>query len=679
MAQEDTVKLRPVQVTVTRATATDLKLAAPITTVTRSELQQGQMTVGLDEALAVVPGVLVNNRYNFALGSRIAIRGQGARAAFGVRGVRLMADGIPLTMPDGQANLNNIDLGSAGRVEVLRGPASSLYGNAAGGVISIETEPAPADKLAATASIVRSDLGRSSLNRLAKHQLKVGGTSDALDYLVSGSLLASDGYREHSRAEQKNLNARIRYGSAERSRWTVLLNHADAPVARNPGSLPLDSAERRPTMAWPNNVRLGTGEAARQTQGGLRFERSTTNSRLDVSAYGLTRSLENPVPTAYITLDRTAGGARAAYNRSAIVAGRSVAWTAGTDAELQRDQRLERNNALGQPGTTTLRDQTDRVTSLGPFVQADLTLSGAWVLTAGVRYDWLHFESADHYERDGDNSGDRNLSALSPRLALAFSPTDNTTAYASVSTAFQTPTITELINTPPPSGSTTVPGGFNPNLDPQRALNLELGIKGQVTERLRYELALYQLTLRDALVSFQIAGIPERSFFRNSGEARNRGLELAAAARLGNALSVDAAYTYTNFVFIDDGLSERAFEGNEVPGVPPHHLFGRLRWQPLRSATLALEHEYTSSFAANDDNTVRNASAQITDLRASFDLSLNRAALRPFVGLNNVFDKRYHSSVVINAAGNPGRYFEPAPGRNVYVGLNIGFGGWRGG
>ena len=669
--QQDTVKLRPVEVRVTRTSATDLKVAAPVTTITRTEIQGAQMTVGLDEALAVVPGVVVNNRYNFALGSRISIRGLGSRAAFGVRGIRLMVDGIPLTMPDGQANVNNIDLGSAGRIEVLRGPSSSLYGNAAGGVISIETEPAPARTLATEVTALRSDLGRDKLDRLEKYQVKLGGTAGRFDYLVSGAAVETDGYRDHSRAEQSNINGRLRMRAGDASHFTLLFNHADAPTAQNPGSLPLDSAEQRPTIAWPNNVRQGTGEAARQTQGGLRFEHRGSRSHFDVSAYGLTRSLTNPVPTAYITLDRSAGGARAAFNRWATLGGRALELTVGSDVELQRDERFERNNAQGQPGSTTLRDQEDRVLSVGPFAQGEVALTSALRLTAGLRADWLKFESEDRFTRDRDDSGERTLSALSPRIALAYSPTERLTVYAAGSTAFQTPTITELINTPPPAGSTAIPGGFNPNLDPQRAVNFEVGVKGQLRERVRYEASIYQLTLKDALVPFQIAGIAERSFFRNSGETRNRGLEVAGTARLLPRLLLDASYTFNDFVFIDDGLTDRNFEGNDVPGVPKHHLFARVRWHAVESLVIEAENDYTSKFFTNDENSVENEAANVVDVRASFDFPFGQASARPFVGVNNIFDQRYNSSVVINAAGNPGRYFEPAPGRNLYVGVTL--------
>src|SRR5687768_4736221 len=251
-------RLRPVSVTVLRTAATDLRTPASVTAVGLLDLQRAQPTLGLDEALAVVPGVVVNNRYNFALGTRIAIRGLGARAGFGVRGVKLLVDGIPLTMADGQANVNNLDLGSAGRVEVLRGPASSLYGNAAGGVISVQTEEPPPTSFGGMVRTVFGDLGREGLDRMTKHQVKVGGRTGRLDYLLSGARLENDGYRDHSRAEQTNINARVRLESSDRTRWSVLLNHANTPVADNPGSLPRDSADQRPTIAWPNNVRLGT-------------------------------------------------------------------------------------------------------------------------------------------------------------------------------------------------------------------------------------------------------------------------------------------------------------------------------------------------------------------------------------------------------------------------------------
>jgi iron complex outermembrane receptor protein len=278
--------------------------------VGRDGIQRARATIGLDEALASVPGLIVDNRQNFSLGNRIVMRGLGARAAFGVRGVRVLVDGIPLTLPDGQTNLNNLDLGSAGTIHVLRGPASALFGNAAGGVIAIETEPAPSSPALETRMTV-GDQGRGGPFRLWKLQAKAAGTSGKLDYLTSISRLEADGYRDHGSVRQTLMNARVGLNLSPSTRLTFVVNGADVPVAESPGSLPLDSARTQPSMAWPRNVATGAGESTRQVQAGTRLVHDGASVRSDVSVYALRRTLDNPLPFGYIELGRRAGGARA--------------------------------------------------------------------------------------------------------------------------------------------------------------------------------------------------------------------------------------------------------------------------------------------------------------------------------------------------------------------------------
>ena len=676
-ARGDTLRfrLRPVEVSVLRGSSADLRTPAAITQVSKAAIQDGQLTVGIDEALAVVPGVVVNNRYNFSLGSRIAVRGLGARAAFGVRGVRLLVDGIPLTMPDGQANVNNLDLGSAGRIEVLRGPASSLYGNAAGGVVALETEAAPQTRFAAQLRTVAGDVGRDGLDRMMKNQVKVGGQQGRADYLLSFARLESDGFRDHSATRQSQVNARVGLQQSERTRWTVLFNYADSPLAENPGSLPIDSANARPSMAWPRNTATGAGEITTQGQGGVAFEHNAGASRFRVSAYGLTRSLQNPLPFAYILLDRSGGGLRAQYSRDSNVSGHEVRLMLGSDVEIQSDDRREFNNNNGQQGTTQTRDQTDGVRGVGPFAQIEAAITDRFSVTLGARYDAVRFQIDDRFLTDNrDDSGNRTLSAFSPRFALLYSLNETTSLYGSVGTAFQTPTTTELINRPPVSGQPCCPSGLNDQLDPQRALNFEAGLKGSVAERVRYEAVVYQMNVQDALVPFQVAQADGREFFRNAGETRHRGVELALSALLSRVFVLETAYTYSKFTFVDDGIDASAFEGNDLPGVPQHHLFARLRVQPHPRVSLEVEDEYTGEYFANDANTASNPAANIIDGRVLLNFGRNGLSLRPFIALNNITDEQYNSSVVVNAAG--ARFYEPAPRRNLYLGATLGFGGW---
>lgn len=662
----------------TRGTLPLERMPAASATITRSILQDAQLTIGLDESLDRVPGVFVNNRYNFSLGARISIRGFGARAAFGVRGIRVIADGIPLTMPDGQSNLNNLDLGAAERVEVLRGPSSALYGNAAGGVISVTTEAPPPAPFGLEARWTGGDAGREGdFGRLSRIQAKLGGSTARADWLLSVSRLETDGFRDYSRAEQTLVNAKGRIALDAASTLGVVVSVVDAPVAESPGALPIDSARLRPRIAWPNNARTLSGEATSQAQAGLTYSRIMGSGRLDVAGWGLGRDVDNALPFAYIFLERRGGGVRASWS-GAPGGSSTLSFTAGMDAEYARDDRREFNNDNGQAGTSIQRDQVERVRALGPFAQANIRLSSALELTAGARYDAVRFETEDRFLGDGrDDAGQRTLSAVSPMIGLTWQAGPETRLYANVATAFQTPTTTELINAPPPPGQPCCPGGFNAALDPQKARSAEVGARGRIAQRIEYDVAIYHMNVDNTIVPFQVEGVDGREFFRNAGETRHRGVELSATTRFGRH-SVQAAYTFNDFVFLDDGNAETDFEDNRLPGVPRHNLFAGLRVGLLETLRLDLETQYIGEQATEDSNdpAFENQSATVLDVRLLYRASIGGWAASPFIALNNVTDERYNGSVVVNAVGR--RYFEPAPGRNLYLGLSLGSPGWAG-
>lgn len=619
--------------------------------------QPGRIGVTLDEALASVPGLFVNNRYNFALGTRISLRGFGSRAAFGVRGIRLIQDGIPLTMPDGQSNLNNVDLTSVGRVEVLRGAASMLHGNAAGGVIDIRSER-PAAGFGIEARGVATYLGRNDLADLARFNLKLGGGNEQTRYLISGAHVNANGSRDHSRFEQTNLTARVENIRAW-SRTAFTLSLADAPVAQNPGSLPRDSTQRRPRMAWPRNVATNAGESSGQVQAGAQHATRFGGTYVETAVWGLGRTLDNPLPFAWITLDRTAYGARFTMGSARI--------QAGLDLERQSDDRGEFANNDGLRGARR-REQTDGITIVAPSLRASFDVTDRLHVAGGVRYDRARFEVEDRYLADGrDDSGERSMSAISPAAGVSFDLSGRM-LFANVSTSFQTPTTTEMINAPPAPGEACCTAGFN-ELDPERALSFEAGLRAQ-SARFTLEVAAFHMRIRDAIVPFQVAQAEGRDFFRNAGETRHRGIEWAGNAIMTPAMQVAASYTWSDFRFVDDGAAT-THEGNRLPGIPEHHFTLR----PIFRAWLVViepEADLVSSYFADDANTAtaRNDGVTLLGLRVRARRPFGRAGLTPFAAVNNLTDRRYIGSVVINAAG--GRYFEPAPGRHFYVGMSMG-------
>lgn len=618
--------------------------------------------VGLDEMLGAVPGVHVANREIIALGARVTVRGFGARSAFGVRGVRIIADDIPLTAADGQGSLENLDLVRAERVEVLRGPASALYGNAAGGVIRLVTA-APPELTEVTARITLGDEARGTIGRLHRVDGGVAGRLGSGGYRIGASQLSRDGVRHHSAAEQNGLNALLIQPVGEQGILRFVLNGVDAPRTLNPGSLPWDSLQADPAMAWPNNVRQGAGKTMRQLQAGVTYERRGHHLDARVTAWGAHRTLENPIPVAIIALDRGSGGARAHL----LARSGRLEWGGGLEMEVQRDDRREWGNTAGVRGAQ-MRDQRDDVLAIAPYVHAGTQLGRAH-LTLAARWDRISISTEDQWIDDADSSGEQVLSALSPSVALLYELSSSVSAYANFTSAFQTPTTNELANAPPRPGEPCCPTGFNDRLKPERTWGGEAGFRGQLTSWLAVDAAAFAYSVSDAIVPFQIEGIEERSFYRNAGETSHRGLELGTTISPAPRLRIRAALTALDVRFQDDGDPDLDHDHNRVPGIPPTRLFADARWSgPI---TLEVDVEHSAAYYADDANTpeARTTAATVFGARVHTSFDAGTARFAPFVTIRNISDEVYAGSVALNAFG--GRFFEPAAGRMLLLGLEV--------
>ena len=326
-------------VTAARGEASVYRLPFAANLIDLREIRTAEQDISLEKALRGTPGILVNNRFNLSQGDRISIRGMGSRASFGVRGIKLILDGIPLTMPDGQSQLNNLDLGSAGSIEVLRGPGSSLYGNASGGVINIKSEHAASPPFVFSPQFIVGDDG------LRKIQGKVSGTAGANQYLLNVSRTTSDGYRDHSEAQITALNAVGRHHLSERFLLKSVFNYVDAPYLINPSSLDKMTAESGPRSARFFVQQQGAGKQVRQGQGGLTLSYdSGKNTAFDATVYALGRSLFNPIPGRIIDLDRGSGGIRFNVTHEMGKEAGTLRLDAGADLEMQRDIRQEFEN-----------------------------------------------------------------------------------------------------------------------------------------------------------------------------------------------------------------------------------------------------------------------------------------------------------------------------------------------
>ena len=646
--------LPTVRVTVLRTPFDVTTAPLNVASVGAREIATARPGFSLDEALGHVAGIQVDNRLNFAVGERLSVRGIGARSQFGTRGVRIIVDGIPATLADGQSALSNIDMGSLGLAEAIRGPASALYGNASAGVISFLTLPPPAVPFAPTARFMAGSDG------LSRVQLGVGGMKGSGTYVVNADRLDYSGYRAHSTARNAHVNA-VGTWDWDRGSVKVVANGVQYN-AQNPGSLSdsLIGIDRR--QAYSNNLKQQTGERGRQNQVGLSAHAMLGVGELRLSVYGLTRAIDNPIPPSIIGIHRAAGGVRAAYSVTEGTADRGITAMIGGESDLQRDDRRNWVNVNGAPGTLSL-DQRERVRSTSPFVQVS-AVAGRATFLGGARYDQFRFAAEDHLitPTNPDDSGIRKMSSANPTLGLSYAFLPTLALYRNVSTGFQTPTTTELANRP--SGA----GGFNPLLQPERTHSHEGGVKGR-TRFLSYDVVLYDMRIDDELIPFEVASTPGRQFYRNAGTARHRGIDADGTTELAPLVRLHASYSFTDARYVTyavtSGARTTSYASNRVPGVAPNMASISLELGDPSSRFVSIEERYRSNIPVNDANTAFTGASVLTNLRGVVGVG----SVSLFGGVGNLFGAVYNTSVSVNALG--GRYFDPAAGRTMYAGIDL--------
>jgi iron complex outermembrane receptor protein len=672
---------------VTRSDTRVSRLPWAIGVQNSGDVRRGQATLGVDEALNNVPGVMVSNRYNYSLDARMSVRGAGSRANFGTRGVKVLLDGVPQSLPDGQSQLTNVELGTIGRIEVLRGAASSLYGNGSGGVISFETDMRARDRLQQS---VRETFGSYGMN---KWQLRTVGRTDKAIGALSVSRTTLDGFRRYcaagctdtgasySGADARQVNGAIDYALGSQSTLQIRANVAGVPFAQNPGALTKAEWDVNPDSVASANIARGAFRAIEQHQYSVGWRHTGDNGNaLRAVAYYLTRLVENPLATAppapagaangtYSELRRRFFGARLDAQRTLGDAARAPRFSAGVDLQRSRDFRKNWRSTGGKHALATdtlLVDQTEIVTSIGPFASLSWMPTDALQTNVGLRWDRQSFSVDDHFLGDGDDdSGDRPMSAWSGHLGGSYAARAWLSPYANIANAFETPTTTEL------NARSDGTGGFNADLGPQRITTVELGARG-ARGRVSYDVSAFSSRTTNAIIQFtEVAG---RAFFRNAGRTRSTGLEVGVHAALTKWLDAQIAFTQAHYVFAEYRAARvggvDTLDNHRLAGVPERFVRAGLR---TRRAGLTFDADWTWSdrLWADDANTLKidNWGKGRLDARLAWSGTVGGQRVAPFVAVNNWFNQRYVGAITLNGAF--GRVREAAPRRNFYAGLEV--------
>lgn len=651
-----------------------------ISVVDEKELRSAGPMVNLSESLSRVPGIVANLRNNYAQDLQLSSRGFGARATFGIRGLRLYTDGIPATMPDGQGQVSHFDIAGAQRVEVLRGPFSALYGANSGGVISL-VSAAPTGN----AYAVDGDIGSNGLwqARLGAEALLAGGWN----IRVQASQFSTDGVRPHSAAERTLGNLRLGW-VGDQDTLTLLLNSVDQP-AQDPLGLTREQFNTDPFQTAPQATLFNTRKTSGQTQGGgswrHRFAEAGALSESVLTLYAGQRDVTqwqaippatqaNPQhPGGVIDLGRDYSGLDARliwrWDHASLIA--------GVAAEQQREARRGYQNFIGsgadqQLGVTGAlrRDESNRVRSSDLYLQGEIALAPTWMLTAGLRSGQLRVQTRDHYLANGDDSGTLSYGYTTPVVALQWLPSPAWNLYVSAGQGFESPTLNELAYRP--DGGT----GFNTTLQPQTSQQVEIGAKWRDDALgLGLDAALFRAHTDDEIGVLTNAG--GRSTFQNVGSTRRSGAELGARWQPHPQWRALLALTYLDAVYEDSFQTCAAVPctqpadritvpaGNRIAGTMEKSAFASLAWRLMPQTELALELRYQGQMPVNDRNTDFSPSATVGALRLSHSMPLGPGTLSLLARLDNLTDKIYAGAVIVNE-GNA-RYFETAAGRTVLL------------
>lgn len=678
LARADSLAPRTLErttITVTRAPTTAARAPWAVGIVEKSSLAGSRSTLGIDEALPAIPGVYVANRYNYAVDQRLSIRGAGSRANFGLRGVKVLLDGIPQSSPDGQSQLTNIDLGDVSRVEVLRGSASTLYGNGSGGVLSFTTD------LSAPVPLSVSARETDGAFAMRKTQLRAAARAGRVVGSLSMSRTTTDGFRQYSAADLRQLMAAADWSASDATTVQFRVSAAATPLALNPGALTAAEYATNRDSASATNIARGARRANSQTQLSVRLVHAAGAFEWSAATYVQRRLVDNPLATSppgtagakvgtLSNLGRWIEGVRLDGAWTPCGCARGPRFGAGLDAQRADDRRRNWRATGGHPSVPTdtlYLDQREMVSSLGPFALATWSPVGAVSLSAGARWDWLAFDVQDHFLRDGaDNSALRTMGATSGHFGATWAAHPAFTPYANVSTAFETPTTTEL------NGRSDGVGGFNPDLGPQTVHTIEAGARGGFGGAVTYTLSAFRAQATGAIIQYLESN--GRAYFRNAGETRNDGVELGLEVRLASWLAATMAWTESDYRFvryrIPNGARTDTLDGKREAGVPGRFVRTglRARWGAW---TVDADHSTASALYADDKNILRveGWGRGVLNARASWDGRIGATQFHPFVAVSNLLDTPYVASVTLNGAF--GRVIEPAPLRNWYLGLDV--------
>ena len=654
-----------VVVSATRSEQKPFDVPAAIDAVTAEQLQLFQPKVNLSETLNRVPGISVQNRQNYSQDLQVTSRGFGSRAQFGVRGVRLIADGVPATMPDGAGQAATFSLGSADRIEVMRGPLAYLYGNASGGLIQLFTAEGP------PVPEVGGEVWGGSYGSW-RAAVRPAGQFGPVNFLGDFSRFTTDGYRDHSSATRDQQNAVARLRLPDDSKLNFVVNALNQTDTEDPLGLTRAQVEANPRQSDAAATTFNTRKSIGHAQFGTAWDKRLANGdTLKLSAYVGERDVRQYLALSgaaitssggVVNLERVFSGVGLRWGGRANLAGGEFTYSVGAELDGMRERRRGYVNLNGVEGALR-RDEDDEVSSAGLYVQGDWRFSERWSVNGGVRTSSVKVTFDDHFivPGNGNDSGEVKFSATTPVIGLLYRATPRLNFYATYGEGFETPTLAELAYRPV---------GLGPNFDlkASRSKQFELGAKAMPFGWSRLNFALFTIETEDEIVVNSAVG--GRTTFKNASRTERNGFELSWDLPLNVDTNLYLSLTRVEAKFKDPFTSTGPVAaGNFLPAVPQNVAYGEFTWRHPRSGfAMAFDARYSSKLYVDDANSDAAAGYAIANLRLGFEQRGKNWRVSEFVRVENLFDKKYVGSVIV-ADGN-GRFFEPSPGRNAVVGVS---------
>jgi len=659
---------------------TSFDFPAAIDVVDAARIQDSQLRVNVSEALSAVPGLVAQNRQNYAQDLQISSRGFGARSAFGVRGIRLISDGVPATMPDGQGQPSAFNLDMAERIEVLRGPFSALYGNHSGGVIQLFTRDGQGRPTIDVNTAAGSDGQR-------KTDVNLQGSSGGVGYVIDASRFQTDGYRNHSAATRDQGFLKLTVSPTAGGKLTLVANSLEqdgtqdplgatwATYQANPRANEIDTTDtQNPKRTLAD--RYNTRKDISHKQVGLAYDQQFGDDRLHVMVYGgnrqvnqfqaFSKGLQTSPSQAggVVDFDRDFYGTDINYAFVRPFGDGKLTTTVGIEYGHSSDDRKGYENFIGNTfgvQGALRRDEQDNLKTVDPYAQAEWQI-GRWVFTGGLRRTQLTVGVNDAFLSNGNDSGSVEFSHTTPVLGVLYKINPLLNVYASAARGFETPTLNELFY----SGAGA---GFNFGLRPAQSTHLEVGAKALVMSNTRINAALFQVRTSDELVVDTAVG--GRTSYKNASSTLRQGGELSVDTKFGTGFSGRLAVTVLRAVY-DDAFA-KVTEGSRLPGVPNANAFAELAWKDGSDRFGAALEGIASSnvYAEDSNNDIPAPGYAILNARINAKQSWQGWNFNEFVRLNNLLDRQYVGSVIVGDANK--RYYEAAPGRNWMAGVGASY------